>query len=57
MRAILMQVTKHVVERGVLNTVLLIAILSVLGCGPPGMAPREGAETPSAPVEGTPLCV
>ena len=52
MRAILMQVTKHVI---VLNTVLLIAILSVLGCGPPGTAPLEGAETPSAPVEGTPL--
>ena len=55
MRANLMQVTKHVAGRGVLNTVLLIAILSVLGCGPPGTAPRESAETPSAPVEGTPL--
>ena len=55
MRANLMQVTKHVVERGVLNTVLLIAILSVLGCGPPGTVPRESAATPSAPVEGTPL--
>ena len=55
MRANLMQVTKHVVERAVLNAVLVIAILSVLGCGPAGTAPREGAETPSAPVEGTPL--
>ena len=50
-----MQVTKHVAGRGVLNTVLLIAILSVLGCGPPGTAPRESAATPSVPVEGTPL--
>ena len=55
MRAILMQVTKHVAGRGVLNTVLVVAILSVLGCGPPGTAPRESAATPSAPVEGTPL--
>ena len=55
MRANLMQVTKHVIERVLLNTVLVVAILSVLGCGPPGTAPREGAETPSAPVEGTPL--
>ncbi len=55
MRVILMQVTKRVVERAVRNAVLLIAILSVLGCGPPGTAPRKGAETPSAPVEGTPL--
>ena len=30
-------------------------MLSLLGCGPPGTAPREGAETSSAPVEGTPL--
>ena len=50
-----MQVTKHVIERAVRNAVLVIAILSVLGCGPPGTAPREGAETPSVPVEGTPL--
>ena len=55
MRANLMQVTKHVIERLLLNTVLVVAILSVLGCGPPGTAPRKGAETPSAPVEGTPL--
>ena len=52
MRAILMQVTKHV---KVLNTVLVVAIISVLGCGPPGTVPRESAATPSAPVEGTPL--
>ena len=55
MRANLMQVTKHVIERVLLNTVLVVAILSVLGCGPPGTAPRESAATPSAPVEGTPL--
>ena len=55
MRANLMQVTKHVIERVLLNTVLVVAILSVLGCGPPGTAPRESVETPSAPVEGTPL--
>ena len=52
MRAILMQVTKRV---KVLNTVLVVAIISVLGCGPPGTVPRESAATPSAPVEGTPL--
>ena len=55
MRANLMQVTKHVIERVLLNTVLVVAILSVLGCGPPGTAPRESAATPSVPVEGTPL--
>ena len=55
MRANLMQVTKHVIERVLLNTVLVVAILSVLGCGPPGTVPRESAATPSAPVEGTPL--
>ena len=45
---------KRTLECVIASAVLMIASLIVLGCGPPGTAPREGAETPSAPVEGTP---
>ncbi len=43
------------IEKTLAGAVLMIASVIVLGCGPPGTMPLEGAETPSAPVEGTPL--
>ena len=46
---------KRTLECVIASAVLMIASLIVLGCGPPGTVPRESAETPSAPVEGTPL--
>ena len=54
-RCLYIKGVKRTLECVIASAVLMIASLIVLGCGPPGTAPREGAETPSAPGEGTPL--
>ena len=54
-RCLYIKGVKRTLECVIASAVLMIASLIVLGCGPPGTAPRESVEMPSAPVEGTPL--